>query len=310
MRRYSFQRKQPLILMIFIVLVGLGAGIFGFKTLAGNASSIVSPLGDLKNIPFLKDGTRNTRDSSELIDDIKEFIDQQNGTYSVYIFDINENTGFGINETTIFTAASINKVPILAVLYYEAQLGAIDLDERITIQANDIQDYGTGIIRYQEPGTVYSIKSLAQLMIEKSDNTAAYILSQRLGTKKIQERVNEWGLVQTDITENKTSNRDLATLMVKLYKGQVTNKALTEEMVGFMDDSDFENRIPALLPKTIPVYHKIGTEVGNIHDAGIIVLPDRPFYLGVLTNDVSDEPTTEAAIAQIAKIAFDYMSSE
>ena len=68
----------------------------------------------------------------------------------------------GINESVIFTAASVNKVPILAALYEEAQKGNVDFNRVITLQASDIQDYGTGSIRYDPPGTTYSVKTLAQ----------------------------------------------------------------------------------------------------------------------------------------------------
>lgn len=230
------------------------------------------------------------------------------GTYSLYLYDLKTKKEYGINEQTVLTAASVNKIPILAALYFLAGKGEIDLEKTITLQKSNIQDYGTGTIRYDPPGTVYSIKTLARLMMEKSDNTAAYILGTLvLGLDKIQTIIDSWGLTQTNMGDNKTSAKDMAQLLIKMYQGEITTKALTAEMLGFMDKSDFDDRIPAGLPLGVKIYHKTGDEVGKIHDVGIIEAPNRPYYLGIFTIDMTDEETTKKTQAQISKIVFEYM---
>lgn len=310
MRSYPTRQINVVVLLFFLLVVGGIALLRG--PIVRPSMQVISPLAE--EVPATNSlrvlFAQKPKDTSELIQQIKEMVEKQQGIYSVYIFDINENRGFGINETTIFTAASVNKLPILAALYYEAQREKIDLDRRITIQQKDIQDYGTGSIRYEGPGGVYSIKSLAQIMIEKSDNTAAYVLTNVIGESLIQDLVGTWGLTQTDIKNNKTSNKDLAILLTKMYKGGIANEALTTEMIGFMDNSDFENRLPRLLPKETKVYHKIGNEIGNTHDVGIVAHPKYPYYIGILTNDVVNEVETEEVIAQISKLTYDFTVRE
>lgn len=297
----------------YILLGSIVCGILVFLFIRSRSRSqeIITPLAETVILQTQKSTPTQIRyaDPAVLVSELKSFTEKKTGAYSVYVYDIKADQGFGFNETTILTAASVNKLPILATLYADSEKGRIDLDRRVTIQAKDIQDYGTGIIRYEGPGGLYSLKTLAQLLIEKSDNTAAYVLTTILGETHIQESIEAWGLTQTDIKNNKTSNQDMAKLMVKMYKGEIVGRALTQEMIGLMDDSDFENRLPKLLPKDINVYHKIGNEIGNIHDIGIVDLAVRPFYIGVMTNDVIDEPTTEEAIAQISKMVYDFMSS-
>ncbi len=253
---------------------------------------------------------KQEKDPTPLLDKIKTETEKLNGTFSVFVYELNSNRTFGINETTIFTAASINKIPILASLYYLAGKNEVDLEQQVTLQASDIQDYGTGNIRYESPGTVYSLKTLARRMMEESDNTAAYILGREtIGFAKVQELVNSWGLTQTDMENNKTSPADIVNLLVKMYRGEITDEALTTEMMGFMDDSDFEDRIPALLPSGTKVYHKTGDGEGEIHDVGIIELPNHPFVLGVFSTDINDETAAKNTIAQIAKLVFDWERS-
>ena len=201
-----------------------------------------------------------------------------------------------------FTAASINKVPIVATLYYLNNKGGIDLDEQITLQENDIQDYGTGSLRYQKPGQVYTLRTLARLALQQSDNTAAHILGKKIGTDVIQNTINNWGLTQTNMEENKTSPKDMGLLYQKIRNQEVASEALTKELLGFMKDTEIEDRLPRLLPETAVVYHKTGDAVGNMHDVGIITYKDTVFFLGVLTADIGeDEEKAKTTIAKIAK---------
>lgn len=65
---------------------------------------------------------------------VHALIAQKKGSYSVYFSDLaNQNLSFGINEHYVHTAASVNKMPIVAVLYYLASKNKINLDEKITI---------------------------------------------------------------------------------------------------------------------------------------------------------------------------------
>ena len=305
--KYSFSKNNQGNVLLFLLLIIAIAGI-GFLLFNSQPSNVVSPLADeTPKFSFFDIFQKKSEKLSSLDDKIKKLIEKQTGVYSVYIFDLNNQDSFSLNETMIFTAASVNKIPILAALYYRAQNGQIDLDERITIQSSDIQDYGTGAIRSEGPGGVYSLKTLAQLMMEKSDNTAAYVLSNKIGIDQIQKLINSWGLVQTDMVNNKTSNKDLGLLLAKMYREQITNQAYTMEMLGMLKNSDFENRIPKYLPDNVIIYHKIGSEIGLIHDVGIIESPSHTYYLGILTNDINDETQTEETIAQISKMVYDFL---
>ncbi len=244
---------------------------------------------------------------TDLKKETERIIADKKGNYGVYFADFNTGETFGINEEEMFTAASLNKVPIVAVLYYLENKGKIDLDEQITLQKEDIQDYGTGSLRYQKPGTTYSLKTLAKLALKQSDNTAAYILAQKIGISLIQKTLNQWGLTQTNMEENQTSPKDMYLLFAKIYHNEITSKDKTKELLGFMRETDIEDRLPAKLPSSATVYHKTGDAVGNLHDVGIIAEGKTTFFLGVMTSDIgAEEKATKNTIANIAKNTLDY----
>ena len=204
--------------------------------------------------------------------------------------------------------ASVNKIPILATLYAMASNGEIDIDRQVKLQEDDVQDYGTGSIRYDPIGTLYSLKTLARLMMEKSDNTAAHILGKIiLKEDKVQEYEDSCGMTQTSMKDNKTSASDMKILLSKIYDGEIANPALSSEMLDFLHGSDFEDRIPQDLPTGTKVYHKTGDETGKIHDVGIVDITDNTYYIGILTIDMKDEKKTKKNIAKISQLIYDYM---
>jgi len=264
-----------------------------------------------RNLTFIPRFTLFSNPKNETLalkNQIKELIGKQKGNYSVYFSDLdNTNLSFGLNEHEVYTAASINKLPIVAVLYYLAEKNKLDLNEKVTVQKDDVQNYGAGTIRYQKPGRVYSFKTLAKLSLQKSDNTAAHIIATKIGMEKVQKTIEGFGLTQTDMANNQTSLFDMYILLKKIYKGEVTNPSLTYELLDFLKDTDIEDRIPKLLPKSAIVYHKTGDAVGSIHDVGIVKQDDTAFFVGVMTTDVGNqEKETKNTIAKIAKKIFDF----
>jgi len=292
------------------LLIGLWmlvAGLVAYELLPPRSNPTVSPVPEERQ-PILAAIFAPKKNPEELKRQVEEAIGDSWKNYSLLVEDYHSDFRLGINETEIFTAASVNKVPILATLYYLVQKGEANLDRIITLQASDIQNYGTGSIRYDPPGTTYSVKTLARLMMQQSDNTAAFLLGNYVvGMDKIQALLSLWGLVQTDMLNNKTSNQDMANLFRKIITEKAANRALTSEMLIFLKDSEQEDRLPAMLPKEVKVYHKTGNAVGGLHDAGIIEEGKTKYYLGIFTSDITDDNETVKLMAKVSKVVWDFM---
>lgn len=263
-----------------------------------------------EKFPWLPLFTQESIDNTTPKEKVLSYLSDRPGSVSVYYSDVKGDATFGINENTIYIGASLNKVPIIATLYHLASKGEIDLDETVTIQEDDIQDFGTGSIRYEGAGGVYSLKSLARLSFEKSDNTAADVLSKKIGMDTVKQTIESFGLSGTNMEQNKTSAYDMGILFNKIYNGEVASDSLTKELIGFMDDSLFEDRLPYLLPKDAHVYHKIGDEVGNVHDVGIVETQSGAYFIGIMTGDQKSAEEAKKTIAEISKIVYDGLSGK
>ena len=259
-----------------------------------------------RNLSFIPKINLYDNKTASLNLDTQKIIKNKPGFYSVYYKDLKTGASFGIAENQIETGASVSKVPIVASLYYLAGKGQINLDEKITIQKNEVQDYGTGSLRYQTFPFNVSLRNLARLSLQQSDNTAAHIISVRIGTDKIQNLVNSWRMSQTDMVNNQTTTYDMSLIFEKIYAGKIANPSLTKELLGFMTNTDFEDRLPKDLPKNVTAYHKVGDGDGFVHDVGIIKTDKDAYYLGIMTSDVSGNETgTKDIIGQISKKIYD-----
>lgn len=303
----EYRKKRGCGVLFFLILIVTGGVVLLMNSLP---SPVISPIAEPSKTGFtISKIFARKKDPALLKKKLTKAIGEEWKNYSVYVKSLTSDFEMGVNETAIYTGASINKLPIFATLYFLANKGEIDLDKTITIQEVDIQDYGTGSIRYGKPGDTYSVKTLAKLMMQQSDNTAAYILGTSVvGLESIEEYINNWGLEQTSMVDNKTSNKDMAILMEKIYKEEVASHALALEMLTFLTNTDFEDRIPSKLPPNTTVYHKTGNGLGVVHDVGIVVGPKTTYFIGILTSDVSDEEKTNALMGELSKIVFDYLN--
>jgi beta-lactamase class A len=217
------------------------------------------------------------------------------GTYGVWAEDLPTGATFGQHEHQQFVAASVIKVFILVALYQQAAAGKVSLDEKITTTAADIQNYGTGSIRYDPVGTSYTLAELARRAAKQSDNTAAYLIEKRLGQQFIQDQARAWGCTDTSIADDRTTPADVGTLFAKVASRQLLPPQQALDLLGLLTDTDFEDRLPALLPAYAVVSHKIGTEAnGVINDAGVVAMPTRTYVLAIMSTGTDADQVIQA----------------
>lgn len=244
------------------------------------------------------------KDTEQIREELTALLKETPGQFSIYYKDLETGEEFGMQENSVLTAASLNKLVIIGYLYHLAGRKEINLEDKIVIQEQDIQDYGTGSLRYQKPGEPYTLKYLAQLAFKQSDNTAAHVLTIRLGEENIQEYARQLGMSATSMVENETSAADVGKFLDFLYQKKITSPALTQEMMDFMKDTDFEDRIPRFLPDEAVVYHKIGDAVTLVHDGAIIDNGKDPFILVVMSHNLKDEEKAKESIGSIAQFIY------
>jgi beta-lactamase class A len=222
-------------------------------------------------------------------------------TYGVVIFDPSTGETVTMGADQRFLAASLNKLPVLMTLYRAAASGAVDLEDKITMQASDVQAYGTGVLYTDYPiGYTMTLRECARFLIKESDNTAWKMLDRYLGRNYIRGELYRVGAYSTQYwIPNTTTPNDVLLMLEKISDPSYTTPDLSAEMLDVMTNTSFEDRVPQPLPEGLKVSHKIGSYGDTFGDAAI-VFPEGShdandaYYIVVMASDTSEWMASQA----------------
>lgn len=249
--------------------------------------------------------TFEKEDNERLVGEVEGEVNSLKGTYGIYIKELGGGREFGLNYERQFLAASVNKVPVVLYFYKQVEEGSWSLEQEYILKKEEIQDYGTGSMRYDSPGKSYSYEDLARLAMKKSDNTANFVLMKILGKENIQSWLDDLGLTETLLEDNLTTPKEMGRLFELLYDGEIVGEEYREEIFDMMTETDFEERLPKLLPEEVAVAHKIGNETGVYNDCGV-VFADEPYVICILSEGVREAEAMEV-IPRISKMVWEAM---
>src|SRR5688500_3996509 len=103
-----------------------------------------------------------------------------------------------VNADMRFPTASAIKTAVMLEAWHQAADGTLPMDTPLTLRDAD-KVGGSGILNGMSDGLTLKVRDLIHLMIVLSDNTATNMLVNRLGTRRIDDRLLANGLAQTKI---------------------------------------------------------------------------------------------------------------
>jgi len=248
------------------------------------------------------------------------------GASAYVIRDLSGGDAFEKDGDAVFPAASTIKVTVLLELFKRAEDGSIDLARPVPIDPQARVEGGGVLEKWSEPYPVLSAEQLAVLMMDFSDNYAANLLIDLLGMESVQKRLRGWGLKGTLLRrrmmdleaaragrENLTTPREMATLLDRLYGGEILNAAGTRRAIDIMKRNE-GTPIKRGLPQGVEAADKSGELDGLRCDSGIVVVPGRagrprPFAISVMTAYLKDDAAGEAFISDVTRAAYDYFGA-
>jgi beta-lactamase class A len=246
-------------------------------------------------------------------------VDQQlDGILAVAVKDLTSGDEFLINGDEIMPQASSIKIAILANLFLQAQQGKVSLSESYTVRQQDLVP-GSDVLLGLTPGfTRLNLRDLASIMVAVSDNSAANILTDRLGMGNINAMLEGLGLHTTRLKrkmmdlkaasegrENVATPHEMMTLLETIYRGKLLNKEMTADFFKVLSTHKESSMLQGL-PDDVPAANKPGELEAVRNDSGIVFIKNRPYVLCVMTSYLKDERDGSAAIRKIAALTWSY----
>lgn len=222
------------------------------------------------------------------------------GTVGMVIKDLKTGERLAINDQEVFPAASLIKLAIIWDLFQKVEREQLKLDAEIVLEARE-KVGGCGILKELHAGLKVTLYDLAILMIVLSDNVATNILIDILGIKdingslkalqlsetKLQRKMMDFKAAQIGL-DNYSSPREVAVILENFLISQRLSKSSGEQIVSILKRQQYNNKLPAKLPKEAVFAHKTGELPGIEHDAGIFFFGDRAVLLIVMIKDLID----------------------
>lgn len=258
----------------------------------------------------------------QLRERLTQLLDKAEGMWGVVVEDLDHGQRFEHRPEQAFIAESVIKVPIMAAVYAAAEQGEFQLNDRISVRAQD-QVGGSGILFALTPGLALTIREWVTLMIIQSDNTATNVLIDLIGKQRIDQTMRELGMEKSkysrklmiypvDVSENNViTPGDVSRMLGCIGTGRFLSEWACKEMVAIMKKQQVLNGLPSLLP-SIPgetpdweMACKSGWDSGRQHDAGILYTEGRRLSIVALSQDVRSEPALRI-LGQIGKAVYEY----
>lgn len=232
---------------------------------------------------------------------------------SVILSDIDGGLRIEHNPERLYPPASLTK---LLIAETAVDLG-LDLMSCVPISDLHATRYPT-VINALDSHREVSIGELMALSLVTSDNASADYILHRIGIDKINKRAEELGMSSTKIasgfrdeefsrgSESTTCASDVAHLLTHIYSKRHFDgyERIWKSLVNNLRNT----RIPGLLPDDLAVAHKTGSLEGIAHDAGVLLMPNMPLVLVILTEQESVTLRTSLEIAVYSRAVYDYVA--
>ena len=234
-----------------------------------------------------------------------------------------------LNADSSFHAASTMKVPVMIELFRRASTGSFAMNQGLML-VNQFASIVDGSLYALDPGsdsdtTLYhrigdrvTVDTLLRLMITRSSNFATNTLIALVGAENVNRTMRTFGANRIQVLRgvedgkafdkglnNTTTARDLAIILRAIEEGRAASPAATREMLGILLAQEFNEKIPAGLPRGTRVAHKTGEITAVSHDAAIVYPEGRkPYVLVVLTRGIPDGQKSSKLIADLSQIVY------
>lgn len=237
---------------------------------------------------------------------------------SVYYRNLKTARWIAIDKNARYYPASLLKVPVLIAYYKQRESDPKLFDEYVTyhrISVNEFESEST-----LQVGQSYSIQELLERMIVDSDNGATYTLLSHINENVLSEVYTDLGIDDPgeDSSRYQISTKTYALFFRILYNATYLSPQASEEALELLTRTTYEKALVAGLPGGTQVAHKFGehivTENGKpvgeeLHDCGIVYLPEHPYLLCVMTRAAS-LAAAESVIQSISKTVYGAVKNE
>lgn len=283
---------------------------------------------------FMVCACSNRMTLNKLQNQINSKLAEQPGNFAIAFKDLTTGETLRINEQEYFHAASTMKTPVMIEVYKQAAAGAFSLNDSFVLKNEFKSIVDSSIFNlngdddsekelYHHLGEKRTLYNLVYDMIIKSSNLATNTVIELVNAKNVTKTMRQLGAKHIQVLRgvedskafakgfnNVTTAYDLMVIYEKMAKGEIVDSASSQAMIKILLNQQFNEIIPARLPKEVQVAHKTGNISHVQHDSGIVFLPNgRKYVLVLLSKNLQKEDQAIKAMADVSEMIYKYVNN-
>jgi beta-lactamase class A len=269
----------------------------------------------------------------KLKDQVNAKLAEQPGNFAVAFKDLTTGETLLINEQEYFHAASTMKTPVMIEVYKQAAAGAFSLNDSFVLKNEFKSIVDSSIFNlngdddsekelYRHLGEKRTLYNLVYDMIIMSSNLATNTVIELVNANNVTKTMRQLGAKHIQVLRgvedskafakgfnNVTTANDLMVIYEKMARGEIVDSASSQAMIKILLNQQFNEIIPARLPKEVKVAHKTGNISHVQHDSGILFLPNgRKYVLVLLSKNLQQEDQAIKMMADVSEMIYKYVS--
>lgn len=198
---------------------------------------------------------------------------------------------FGVNIDNMIYPASFYKIYVAGTVLKQISEGSYSLDKLIPITTPNCVDVSKSLLNDTRPllkvGDTVTVNYLLDLMITRSDNSAANFLIDLAKRENINEMMHQYGWEGSEVTRKYLSRKfedsgyakirgtetcalHAGDFMYRVYSNQLVNPWVSMQLMSFLGRQLDNTKLAAGLPLNTMFYHKTGWYSFWTNDTGIV----------------------------------------
>ncbi|TDH19708.1 serine hydrolase [Segetibacter sp. 3557_3] len=238
---------------------------------------------------------------------LNQLITGFNGQLGIYVHDLKRNRIVGISQDTVFSTASMVKVPILIGIMDKLNRGELKYNQEI-IYHDSLLYAGSDILGSFKSGEKIELGKVIMLMLTTSDNTASLWLQNLAGTgSRINNLIDSLGFKETRVNSRtpgresirsvygwgQTTPKEMATIMERIVKGEIISDSLSQRMLRLLGRNFWDDNAIAQVPADVFVASKNGAVNKSRSEVLFVNGRGRRYVFCVCTQNNNDESWNE-----------------
>jgi beta-lactamase class A len=213
-------------------------------------------------------------------------------------------------------AASVMKVPLFMTVYRDAAAGKLALDRSVSVDSFAATRY-VSILAAFDAGRQLSLREVSRLAVITSDNPLAVHLQGLVDFAGVNRLLEELGCpaqcrMAAGFSDEELGPRNRVNVLttdacIRILSALKHDPIFGDLMIALKNNLR-NQRIPALLPDDVAVFHKTGSLNGVVNDVGILDDGRVCFALAFLTDEQSDPLRTTNDIAACSLSVYELVS--